>query len=389
MPSHQRQVRRQAKELEVPQPGADAEERKRVLNVLAQRRYRQRRREQLQRLQAQAFNTAGGVNDLKTPDSSTAVQSRHNNVKPVQPPVEPSSPPLAQVSSARSVNDGIVGGADGGDQPILSEHHHFPAFSEDMFDLSSEPQCFWDASLPSFPSGCPSTPLFSANSRPPSAESPSSSPSSSSLTSDSMGPGGLSETASSLRKKKAAIPLHRSAEYSSFPDEAYLEMPELKLFNGCISIARRLNVQDLIWSLGAQSPFFTDPAMTMMPLPSNLQPTLNQLSIPHHPIIDLLPWPSVRDRMIMVLSQPPEVRPPSAASPMALLDFVYDIEDGAEGVRIFGDDPYSEQNWEIGEKVFQSWWWMFDKDIVRRSNELRAFRGAPTLGSGRVLGEVV
>jgi hypothetical protein len=73
---------------------------------------------------------------------------------------------------------------------------------------------------------------------------------------------------------------------------------------------------------------------------------------------------------------------------MALIEFVYDLEDGAEGVRIAGSDPCSDQNWEIGEKVFSSWWWMFDRDIVRRSNELRAMRGAPMLGTSIRVGSV-
>ena len=72
---------------------------------------------------------------------------------------------------------------------------------------------------------------------------------------------------------------------------------------------------------------------------------------------------------------------------MALIDFVYDLEDSAEGTRISGADPCSESNWELGEKVFKSWWWVFDRDIVRQSNELRARRGAPMLG-GSILGEV-
>lgn len=33
------------------------------------------------------------------------------------------------------------------------------------------------------------------------------------------------------------------------------------------------------------------------------------------------------------------------------MDFVYDIEDSAEGVRIWGDDPCEWRNWELGEKV--------------------------------------
>lgn len=64
------------------------------------------------------------------------------------------------------------------------------------------------------------------------------------------------------------------------------------------------------------------------------------------------------------------------------MDLAYDIEDSAEGIRIFGPDPYSDSNWEIGEKVFRSWWWAFDRDVIRRSNELRVSRGAPPLGVG-------
>lgn len=175
----------------------------------------------------------------------------------------------------------------------------------------------------------------------------------------------------------------------SFPDEAYLEISELGLLRGCMEIARRMNLQDRIWSLTATSPF-TDPTAVMdqfAHLPMNLRPTVSQMTIPHHPALDILPWPSARDRLIMVLSQPVEYRPPSAASPMALLDFIYDIEDSTEGVRISGSDPYSENNWELGEKVFKSWWWAFDRDIIKKSNELRRTRGAPLLG-GSVLGEV-
>ena len=68
------------------------------------------------------------------------------------------------------------------------------------------------------------------------------------------------------------------------------------------------------------------------------------------------------------------------------MDFVYDVEDSAEGVRIWGDDPYDWQNWEVGEKVFEKWWWAFDSEIIKNSNELRIGRGAPALG--QVLGEV-
>jgi hypothetical protein len=92
-----------------------------------------------------------------------------------------------------------------------------------------------------------------------------------------------------------------------------------------------------------------------------------------------------RNKLIHVFSQTPDLRPPGARCPTALMDFVYDVEDSAEGVRIWGDDPCDWQNWEIGEKVFEKWWWAFDGEIIKNSNEWRIGRGAPVLG--RVLGE--
>jgi Domain of unknown function (DUF3425) len=175
-----------------------------------------------------------------------------------------------------------------------------------------------------------------------------------------------------------------------FPDEANLRMLELDLLRAGVAIARRMHIDDILWNMDATSPY-TDPAMHHMDwshLPINLWPTKTQLTIPHHPFIDLLPWPTVRNKLLTVFSQPVEMRPPSAKSPTAMLDVIYDIEDSAEGVRVWGDDPCSNLNWEVGQKVFERWWWAFDREIISRSNELRKRRGAPLLGAGFVVGEL-
>jgi hypothetical protein len=62
-----------------------------------------------------------------------------------------------------------------------------------------------------------------------------------------------------------------------------------------------------------------------------------------------------------------------------LVDFVYDIEDGAEGMRIWGSDPYDETSWEVGQVVFERWWFVFDKKVVEQSNTWRRRRGAAPL----------
>lgn len=53
-------VKRKPSAVEVPAKGEDPAERKRVLNVLAQRRYRQRRREHVKKLEAQTAKVRTG-----------------------------------------------------------------------------------------------------------------------------------------------------------------------------------------------------------------------------------------------------------------------------------------------------------------------------------------
>ena len=112
----------------------------------------------------------------------------------------------------------------------------------------------------------------------------------------------------------------------------------------------------------------------------------------HHPMLDFLPWPSVRDRIISIFNLPVEARPPAATGPLGLVQFAYDMEDSAEGVRIWGEDPYDDRNWEVGQVFFERWWFIFDNEIIEQSNRWRDLRGANRLkmsnGNGVVLGEV-
>lgn len=399
--------KRKAEAVEVPELNQDPAERKRLLNVLAQRRYRQRRKEHVRELEAQV-NPATESQPISTTASVSSDQTSDNSIPspliqqtlvshPIRSTIK-TVPPLDQHLDPCVFEPMDEPTALNTDRELLPPNHHqgqsrFP--QPDMFgsyDNDGDMLCFpvddgsfWDASIviPSLPT----TPLSS-----------SASPTSTSSVGPSLIAYPLADDSDKLSPQQSSsqtssLPfLQPNAQYS-FPDEAHLEILELDLLRGCMAIATRLNVQETMWSLGAQSPF-TDPAISLEQwshLPDNLQPTLVQMTVPHHPIIDLLPWPAVRDRMAHVMAQPVQVRPPQAASPLALLDFVYDIEDSAEGIRISGNDPYSSINWEIGEKVFKSWWWIFDRDVIRRSNELRQQRGAPVLGSsmGAVLGEVL
>jgi hypothetical protein len=163
---------------------------------------------------------------------------------------------------------------------------------------------------------------------------------------------------------------------TAFADDFLLEVPALKVLKAGIEIANRLGCQDSMWDPTAKR--MLDPYRTAN-LPLNLQPTTAQQRIPHHPMIDILPWPSVRTKLICAFSLPEALRPPNARDSFALIKLVSDIEDSAEGCRIDGEEGFDGENWEVGQVVVSNWWWALDQSIIDRSNELRAKRGAPRL----------
>ena len=146
------------------------------------------------------------------------------------------------------------------------------------------------------------------------------------------------------------------------------------------NIAGMLDCTDSIWDLTflrVLNPSTLTNSTTI--LPPNLRPTEAQQRVPHHPIFDIFPWPSVRTKFIFVFSQPVQMRPPIARDPMALMQLFYDMDDSSEGLRVSGSDWCSESNWEIGQAFFKNWWWVLDREVVDHSNTLRRKRGADKL----------
>lgn len=183
----------------------------------------------------------------------------------------------------------------------------------------------------------------------------------------------------------------------SFPDSYLLPVPELSTLKAFMRIATCLSVDSSIfWDIHAVSPFFrgggagaaaTATSTSHLSLSRTWQPTAAQLFLPHHPLLDFLPWPSVREKVIRVLNLPEDMRPPAARSATALAQFAYDLEDGAEGIRIWGGDPYDPAGWEVGQVLFERWWFLFDRQVIEQSNGWRDMRGAARLriaGAGGV-----
>ena len=449
--------RRKAADLAIPGRDDDSAERKRVLNVLAQRRYRKRKREHLQQLESKLHGqpspndqNSGGRKDQSVtnqenatiPSDSRSLQSftvaqnpstYEENTQRPEPgylidsqgnPYRVISGSTAAWQSTVAVENPMINppnyaidlGYEGTPEAgLATPDAALPTTSIDptasiispvgadldLPDFDFEPDCtYFDGGLagvswttlsgfipqPSSRHGRLKVPPFVANSPSTNTGTSSSSSSSTQPTPSSL-PDCLPDSLHHDPDLESVVQLHR-LQHFTFEDSYCLRVLELDLLRGAVEIAKRLNIADAIWSLHETSPF-SKPAnahLTYDHLPVNLRPTIVQRTLPHHPVLDILPWPTARNKLIHVFSVSPDLRPPGARCPTALMDFVYDIEDSAEGVRIWGDDPCDWQNWEVGEKVFGKWWWAFDGDIIKNSNDWRINRGAPVLG--QVLGEV-
>ncbi|POR39337.1 Uncharacterized protein TPAR_00461 [Tolypocladium paradoxum] len=325
--------------LDVPDIEQDAAERKRVLNVLAQRRYREKKRQRRlktgQQSIASAQKGAEGPQSAAEEEPGDVVEIGASGFSPQNGPCagsiagvdlglgawDPLSDPTlcSMILESGPLSDSLTDVASGGGESLVQSHFNASSGMSDM--------------LPS---------VFSS-------------------------PSSLDTMSSS------------STSDMSFPDSYLLPVHELTLLRAMLRIAQRIGCREQLWSLDAVSPFNKGVATPDDQLPVPWRPTPSQVLVPHHPLLDFLPWPGVRDRIIGILSLPDEARPPNATGPLALVNFAYDFEDNAEGVRIYGGDPYDPACWEVGQVFFERWWFIFDRDIIDNSNRWRRLRGAPPL----------
>ena len=98
-------------------------------------------------------------------------------------------------------------------------------------------------------------------------------------------------------------------------------------------------------------------------LPPPLQPTTQQQLIPHKPYVDMVPWSSMRDRLLI--------------SPTAINDqeFVADMA----GMKVWGATPWDPTGWEVSPEFARKWWFLVDDGVLRTTNFWRAQRGEEAL----------
>ncbi|KAF4471741.1 DUF3425 domain [Fusarium albosuccineum] len=342
--------------LDVPHIEEDAAERKRVLNVLAQRRYRERKR--LNRLKANSAENE----DNKDTESHGTLSPETESSTAIEDFVDISTLPSSTQATIPSTNITV---------PVTTQSPDIMVGLD--LNLSSwDPLA--DVALASVLPGTGIVPDFLTD------DNTGGETVTHSLPELSLGFDGSDSLASFVDTSSLGPSSTSSSSPNwNFPDSYHLPVLELTLLKAIVRIADRLNCKAGLWSLDCISPFNTGTGTPADQLPASWRPTPSQLMVPHHPMFDLLPWPGVRERVITIMSLPDELRPPNAQEPLAMVNFAYDIEDGAEGVRIYGEDPYDANNWELGQVAFERWWFLFDSKIIETSNQWRRMRGAPPL----------
>ncbi|KAF1956884.1 hypothetical protein CC80DRAFT_491754 [Byssothecium circinans] len=309
---------------EIPQVGDP--ERKRVLNVLAQRRYRQRQREKMAALSAQAKRQSppqplGQGGGLQLPEVLPELVSTSSSSEP---------------SPEDSIEEIVRSSEDYG----FSEMD----FGQDALDMS----LFGNLDLGNIPG-----PTQATSARP--------------------------SSSSSASPNSFNFPLSSDVQ---------LQVPILAALRAFSTIATALNVLNVMWD---PNYLHVLPPTQAPNLPWNLQPTPAQMNIPHHPLIDSLPWPSVREKLICLLSLPSMWRPPVArddddpcgiGQANAIQRLAHDVDDLHEGIRVYGNvvgwdnsSELVEDAWEMGERFYRNWWFCVDPKAIQTTNRRRQERG--------------
>lgn len=123
----------------------------------------------------------------------------------------------------------------------------------------------------------------------------------------------------------------------------------------------------------AISPFFK-PACALPLLPAGLCPTGLQSNTPHHPSLDLLPDPIMRDNLIRANGAYDKER--------FFADLIGLFSASAEenGLVIWGE-PWDPSGWEVTEAFLRDWGWALRgcEELLRATNFWRQKRGARPL----------
>ncbi|KAI1148206.1 hypothetical protein F4825DRAFT_434830 [Nemania diffusa] len=158
------------------------------------------------------------------------------------------------------------------------------------------------------------------------------------------------------------------------PADHLLTLVRYNLYRACAANARLLGLDPRSLHDDIPSPF-CDPRAFTCPLPKSLTPTETQTRVWHHPYIDLFPFASLRDKLILLEGTIDE---DELCADLGGKNSTTEHT----GLIVWGD-PWDPMGWEVSEYVAMKWAWLFDmcEGLLVATDYWRAQRGEAPLRS--------
>jgi hypothetical protein len=155
----------------------------------------------------------------------------------------------------------------------------------------------------------------------------------------------------------------------------------LNAFNALARNAQILHISvELLESDEDASPLFSPPEEggIALPAPAHLAPTFLQRSVRHHPWLDLLPFPQLRDNILLYLHTS-QINEEDMIT--ELICGCLDLAATDEASMIVWADPWDAAQWEFSPSFFVRWGFLLQgcQDMIQTTNLWRSRRSAPRL----------
>jgi hypothetical protein len=166
----------------------------------------------------------------------------------------------------------------------------------------------------------------------------------------------------------------RSSSYTTSleqPPRAEIHMSTIQLttmsfVTACFANAAMIGISpEALWDPTSQSPFYqmqTTNTKTLAHVKHLLQPSSTQLDNPHHPYLDILPFPAFRNRTIQLLQiQPPPFDPAQLCQDLKNDGIIcWGSTRRNKGDSMDSGVPWDIRSWEVRPWFLKKWWILFD-----------------------------
>lgn len=175
--------------------------------------------------------------------------------------------------------------------------------------------------------------------------------------------------------------IHEEYLKGSPREDTLLSLVQFNMTRALVANANILGITTRLMSRQARSRFASTGVETELidSLPSSLRPTIFQLTIPHHPWIDLIPVPELRNRLLHL-----DINSYDAAELCRDMRGFQRVIDGRGGITVWGE-PWDPNGWEVSPAFAQKWSRIVQScdSLLESTNYWRGIRDEPALNLGQ------